>query len=64
LQADARSAGPVSITNTSFAGYGLAIQGGSIAYAPKYQSPYSINFNFGIQREISNGIVPLPTMCM
>ena len=57
LQADARSGGNASIANTQFAGYGLAIHNGAIAYAPKYQSPYSININFGIQQEISKGVV-------
>ncbi len=30
----------------------LAIEFGTIAFAPKYKSPYAINFNFGIQQGI------------
>ena len=57
LQADARAGGAQNIPNTSFAGYGLAIQNGSIAYTPNYRSPYSLNWNFGIQREVAPGMV-------
>lgn len=57
LQADARAGGNVAIANTGFAGYGLSIQNGTIAYAPKYQSPYSININFGIQQQLAPGVV-------
>ena len=57
LQADARAGGAQNIPNTSFAGYGLSIQNGAIAYAPGYKSPYSIDFNFGVQRQLSPGVV-------
>lgn len=57
LQADARAGGATAVANTGFAGYGLSIQNGTIAYAPKYQSPYSININFGVQRQLSPGVV-------
>lgn len=57
LQADARAGGAQNIPNTSFMGYALNTPTGTIAYAPKYQSPYSININFGIQRELAPGVV-------
>jgi hypothetical protein len=57
LQADARAGGATAIANTGFVGYGLSIQNGAAAYAPKYQSPYSININFGIQQELAPGVV-------
>lgn len=43
--------------NAGSAANNLAIQNGAIAFAPKYKSPYSIDFNFGIQQQITNGIV-------
>jgi hypothetical protein len=57
LQADARAGGAQNIPNIGFAGNNLDIESGVIAYAPQYKSPYSINFNFGLQQELSKGIV-------
>jgi hypothetical protein len=57
LQADARTAGAVASINPQFAGYGLAIQNGDIAYTSNYRSPYSTNVTFGIQQEFARGIV-------
>lgn len=56
LQTDYRQqSGPGA--NSAFAGQSLSIQSGTIAFAPKFKSPYSINFNFGIQRELATGLV-------
>jgi len=57
LQADARAGGAENIPNGAFAGNNLDIQSGTIAYSPAYRSPYSININFGIQREIAKNMV-------
>ena len=57
LQADARAGGAQNIPNNSFAGANLDIENGAIAYAPNFRSPYSIDVNFGIQRELAPGTV-------
>ena len=57
LQADARQGGTQNIPNSGFAGYGLNIGNGAITYAPQYRSPYSIDFNFGIQQQVFKGAV-------
>ncbi len=57
LQTDARAGGAQNIPNSSFVGNNLNILNGTIAYAPTYKSPYSIDFNFGVQREIIPGTV-------
>lgn len=57
LQTDARAGGAQNIPNTSFMGYALNTPTGTIAYAPNYRSPYSININFGIQQELAPGVV-------
>ena len=57
LQSDARAGGAQNIPNSAFAGANLDIQSGTVAYAPQYRSPYSINFNFGIQQQIATGMV-------
>ncbi len=57
LQADARQGGSQNIPNSGFAGYGLNIGNGAITYAPAYRSPYSIDYNFGIQQEVFKGAV-------
>lgn len=51
----AASAGP----NPGFIGNTLyaSSSAGTQLFAPNYRSPYSINFNFGIQQEIKPGIV-------
>ncbi|HZU10157.1 MAG TPA: TonB-dependent receptor [Pseudacidobacterium sp.] len=43
--------------NGSFIGNTLAIPGGDAAYSPNFKTPYSIHFNFGIQRELWSGAV-------
>ncbi len=43
--------------NGSFIGNTLAIPGGNAAYSPNFKTPYSIHFNFGIQRELWSGAV-------
>lgn len=43
--------------NGGSAAANLAIQNGAIAFAPKYKSPYSINFSFGIQQQLTHGMV-------
>lgn len=57
LQSDYRALNSGGSLNSGSAAYNLAIQNGEIAFAPKYKSPYSINFNFGIQQQLANGVV-------
>lgn len=57
LQADYRALNGAGALNSGSAAYNLAIQNGTIAFAPKYKSPYSINFNFGIQQQLAHGVV-------
>jgi hypothetical protein len=57
LQSDYRALNTAGAVNGGSAAYNLAIQNGGIAFAPKYKSPYSINFNFGLQQELAPGIV-------
>lgn len=57
LQAAARPTTTTASLNTGFAGYGLSIENGAIAYGQNYRSPYSININFGIQQQLARGIV-------
>ena len=57
LQTDARPPTTTASQNTSFVGYGLSIENGSIAYGQNYQSPYSLNINFGIQQQLMRGMV-------
>jgi hypothetical protein len=57
LQSDYRALNTASGPNAGSAAYNLAIQSGAIAFAPKYKSPYSINFNFGFQQELMPGTV-------
>jgi hypothetical protein len=57
LQSDFRALNSAAAVNQGSAAYGLAIQSGDIAFAPKYKSPYSINFNFGFQQELMTGMV-------
>lgn len=57
LQSDYRALNTAGALNGGSAADNLAIQNGAIAFAPKYKSPYSVNFNFGIQQELSSGIV-------
>lgn len=57
LQKDYRALNSASGPNQGSAAYNLAIQSGAIAFAPKYKSPYSINFSFGLQQELTPGIV-------
>jgi hypothetical protein len=57
LQSDFRAGGNNAIANGAFAGNSLDIQYGTIAYAPDYRSPYSIDLNFGVQRELMKGTV-------
>jgi hypothetical protein len=57
LQADARAGGSQNIPNVGFAGNNLDIESGAIAYAANYRSPYSLDFNFGIQQEVFKGAV-------
>jgi Carboxypeptidase regulatory-like domain len=57
LQADARAGGAQNIPNVGFAGNNLDIQSGAISYAPGFRSPYSVDFNFGIQRELVKGMI-------
>lgn len=47
------NAGP----NPSFIGNTLFTNAGSGLFAPGYLSPYSLNFNFGIQQELTRGTV-------
>jgi hypothetical protein len=57
LQSDYRALNSAAAINETSAAYNLAIQSGVIAFAPKYKSPYSINFNFGFQQELMTGTV-------
>jgi hypothetical protein len=57
LQSDYRALNSAGALNAGSAAYNLAIQNGVIAFAPKYKSPYSINFNFGIQQQLTRGMV-------
>jgi hypothetical protein len=57
LQQDYRALNTANGPNMGSAAYNLAIEDGSIAFAPKYKSPYSINFNFGLQQQLASGIV-------
>ena len=57
LQADYRALNTAGALNGGSAAYNLAIQNGVIAFAPKYKSPYSLNFNFGIQQQLAQGVV-------
>jgi hypothetical protein len=57
LQSDFRGGGTQVLPNTNFAGYGLTIPGGGAAAYGHYRSPYSINFNFGIQQQLMKGVV-------
>ncbi len=57
LQADARAGGSQNIPNNSFAGANLDVLNGADLYAPDYRSPYSIDFNFGMQQELFKGTV-------
>jgi hypothetical protein len=59
LQADyqAGSAAAGAAANGSFIGNRLAIPGGNSAYAPDYKTPYSININIGVQRQLGSGMV-------
>jgi hypothetical protein len=43
--------------NGSFIGNTLAIPSGNAAYSPNFKTPYSIHFNFGVQRELWSGAV-------
>ena len=57
LQSDYRALNTANGVNGGSAAYNLAIQNGVIAFAPKYKSPYSFNFNIGIQQELMPGMV-------
>ncbi|HEY5329864.1 MAG TPA: carboxypeptidase-like regulatory domain-containing protein [Acidobacteriaceae bacterium] len=43
--------------NPGFIGNTLYTSAGDALFAPSYRSPYSIDFNFGVQQEISRGVV-------
>ncbi|MFZ0663204.1 MAG: carboxypeptidase regulatory-like domain-containing protein [Acidobacteriaceae bacterium] len=57
LQDDYRALNSPTAVNGGSAAYNLAIQDGAIAFAPKYKSPYSVNFNFGFQQQLATGVV-------
>lgn len=57
LQADYRALNTGAALNGGSAAYNLQIGNGAIAFGPKYKAPYSINFNFGLQQQLSTGIV-------
>jgi hypothetical protein len=57
LQSDYRALNSGAGVNGGSAAYNLAIQNGTIAFAPKYKSPYSLNYNFGLQQELMPGTV-------
>jgi hypothetical protein len=57
LQSDYRALNSPTAPNGGSAAYNLQIGNGAIAFAPKYKSPYSINFNFGIQQQLATGVV-------
>jgi hypothetical protein len=42
--------------NGSYIGNRLSIPDGNSAYAPNYKTPYSINLNIGVQRQLGSGI--------
>jgi hypothetical protein len=44
-------------TNPNFVGETLTISSGSAFYAPHYVSPYSIQYNVGVQHELKPGVV-------
>ena len=57
LQALMRPSTSTASANPSFAGYGLSIENGAIAYGQNYRSPYSTNFNIGGQQQLRRGLV-------
>jgi hypothetical protein len=57
LQKDYRAQTGAGGLNGGSAAYNLAIQNGSIAFSPNYKFPYSLNFNFGVQRQLFQGAV-------
>ena len=48
-----------AVSNPNFIGNTLAIldSAGSYVFDPKFRTPYSLQFNFGVQRQLGNGIV-------
>jgi len=59
LENDYKTASAATVgANPTFVGETLTTAGGSYeAYAPNYRSPYSIDFNFGIQQQVFRGAV-------
>jgi hypothetical protein len=58
LQNDYQTAAKTSVgANPSYIGETLNFSGSNEAFAPNYKSPYSINFNIGVQQQIFKGAV-------